>query len=152
MTDDDSGPYTVPPPMSITNITDNFRWDEFACHDGSDIPDEAKPNLRRLCANVLEVIRMEWHSPIIIISGYRSSAWNHKVGGATGSRHLLGEAADIRPVSLEIMPLFRSVIERMIATGKLPALGGYGRYPHWLHVDVRPRTGDRLARWEGKGV
>lgn len=139
--------------MSLLYVTPHFRYDEFDCHDGQDVPDEAKPNIRRLCSDLLEVIREEWSAPVLIVSGWRSKAWNFKCGGAPASHHLTGEAADIRPVSLEAMGHLRGVVERMIAGGKLPALGGFGTYKNWLHVDVRQRMASgHVARWQGKGV
>ena len=64
-------------------------------------------NLRRLCS-WLEMLRDEWNrrygegdDPIIINSGYRSEAVNKAVGGAKGSNHLTGCAADIRVAGME---------------------------------------------------
>ena len=64
-------------------------------------------NLCRLCS-WLEMLRDEWNrrygegdDPIIINSGYRSEAVNKAVGGAKGSNHLTGCAADIRVAGME---------------------------------------------------
>jgi len=76
-------------------------------------------NLKRLCG-WLEMLRDEWNrrygslipnpspkgegnsdDPIIINSGYRSEAVNKAVGGAKGSNHLTGCAADIRVADIE---------------------------------------------------
>lgn len=51
-------------------------------------------NLTRL-AVLLEQVRALVAGPITISSGYRSPALNKAVGGAAGSAHLLGLAADI---------------------------------------------------------
>ena len=63
-------------------------------------------NLRNLCENWLEDLRYsqntlysgagEKETPIIINSGYRSEEVNMKCGGAKGSNHLTGCAADIK--------------------------------------------------------
>lgn len=139
--------------MSLTHVSDHFSWQEFDCHSGEEMPDAVKPSIRRLCVEVLELIRKEWSSPIIIVSGWRSEEYNKRIGGAGQSRHVTGEAADIRPVSLEQLQFFRSTVERMIKDGRLAALGGYGVYRGWLHVDVRMRKPNgMIARWEGRGV
>jgi zinc D-Ala-D-Ala carboxypeptidase len=55
-----------------------------------------------LCCRVLEPIR-ELYGPVRILSGYRSLPLNRIVGGASGSQHTTGEAADFQlmnPVSL----------------------------------------------------
>ncbi len=64
-------------------------------------------NLRRLCG-WLEMLRDEWNrrygegdDPIVINSGYRSPQVNAAVGGAKGSNHLTGCAADIRVAGME---------------------------------------------------
>jgi uncharacterized protein YcbK (DUF882 family) len=139
--------------VSVTNITPNFAWAEFACHDGTGTPIEAQPNLRRLCGAILEPLRLQWGGPIIIISGYRSPLWNFRIHGAEKSRHVVGDAADIRPVAIDRLPSFKSMLEDMLHDGRLPQLGGLGLYEHWVHVDGRPRKADgTLARWSGIGV
>lgn len=55
--------------------------------------------LQRLVTNVLDPLREEWGAPIIVTSGYRSVKLNTAVGGARGSQHTYGQAADIRTVS-----------------------------------------------------
>ena len=75
--------------------TDHFKFEEFACPDGTAIPTEYYGNLQKLM-NQLEILR---HSlgdvPLIIRSGYRSPAYNKQVGGAGGSQHLTASAADV---------------------------------------------------------
>lgn len=55
--------------------------------------------LERLVDNVLDPLREAWGAPIIVTSGYRSPKLNAAVGGARGSQHTYGQAADIRTVS-----------------------------------------------------
>lgn len=54
-----------------------------------------RANLDALVRNVLDPLREAWGAPITVTSGYRSPQLNKAVGGATGSQHMLGEAADI---------------------------------------------------------
>jgi uncharacterized protein YcbK (DUF882 family) len=50
--------------------------------------------MRELAQHVLEPLRQRF-GPIVISSGFRSQQVNLLVGGAIGSQHLRGEAADI---------------------------------------------------------
>ena len=56
---------------------------------------EAVSNLQNLCQQVLEPLRTFAGQPVVISSGYRCHALNRAVGGAKGSQHCRGEAADI---------------------------------------------------------
>lgn len=58
--------------------------------------DTVKANLQNLIDNVLDPLREAYGKPIVINSGYRSTALNKAVGGVSGSQHLTGNAADIR--------------------------------------------------------
>ncbi len=85
-------------------LTPHFKLSEFtrsatASRLGIDntIPEALIPNLRNLCEQVLEPLRVYYGRPIIISSGYRSPPLNKAVGGVSNSQHLLGEAADIAP-------------------------------------------------------
>jgi zinc D-Ala-D-Ala carboxypeptidase len=59
-------------------------------------PDAAAlTNLKILCSEVLEPIRMHFGLPVRINSGYRSPRTNRAVGSSNTSQHRLGEAADL---------------------------------------------------------
>lgn len=88
----------------MTQLTPHFALAEFersgyARRHGIDnrVPPSLKPNLQRLCTQVLEPLREHVGEPIIITSGYRCPAVNlaPEVGGAPSSEHMTGEAADI---------------------------------------------------------
>lgn len=72
-----------------TNITANFKVKEFACKDGSDTI-----KIDDVLVGYLQKARDKFGVPIHINSGYRTSAYNKKVGGATNSYHVKGQAAD----------------------------------------------------------
>ena len=62
----------------------------------SNMPTDAHlENIKLLCEKILEPIRVHFARPIILSSGYRSSALNRAVGGSSSSQHCSGEAADI---------------------------------------------------------
>lgn len=60
---------------------------------------EERANLEALIANVLDPLREAWGKPIIVNSGFRCERLNKAVGGAAGSQHKTGEAADIEAVT-----------------------------------------------------
>ena len=105
----------------------------------------------------MEMLRDEWNrrygegdDPIIINSGYRSEAVNKAIGGAKGSNHLTGCAADIRVAGME-QALRYSVILLDISDESREDFdelllerspkGGY-----WLHFAVRPSDNRRKVR------
>lgn len=60
---------------------------------------EAVVRLQELVTEVLQPLRDAWGAPIVVNSGFRSSALNDLVGGASESQHMQGEAADIRTLN-----------------------------------------------------
>lgn len=60
---------------------------------------EIMASLERLVENVLDPLREAWGAPIVVTSGYRSPRLNAAVGGARGSQHTYGQAADIHTLS-----------------------------------------------------
>ena len=88
--------------MKTMKLTEHFTLEEFqrssvAQAHGIDntVPAQYIPTLQQLCSTILEPLRAFAGVPIVISSGYRSSALNVKVGGVYTSQHTLGEAADI---------------------------------------------------------
>lgn len=128
-----------------------FDSDEFDCHDGTDVPDELMSNLRQL-VGTLDRIRVRWGGPLAVISGYRTKAWNDRVGGAASSTHMTAEGADIRPTRGFDVQGLHNIILHMAETGDLPGLGGLGHYKGWVHVDVKKAADGHLRRWAGKGM
>lgn len=121
-------------------LSTNFSLSEFKCKDGTDVPNELLPNVQ-LLANNLQVLRDYLGEPIHINSGYRSPAYNKKVGGKQLSQHLKANAADITTKSKTPKQL-AAIIEKLIAQGKMKQ-GGLGIYPGFVHYDVRGTK----ARW-----
>ncbi len=122
-------------------LTKNFNLSEFACKDGSETPAHLIPNIQKLAEN-LQVLRDFLGCSIHINSGYRSPAYNKKIGGATFSQHVQGKAADIRTDKYTPEQVLAAV-EKLIVEGKVK-FGGVGIYNSWLHVDTR----ETKARWD----
>lgn len=73
-------------------LSTNFTSNEFDCHgSGCCSSTLINPEL----VKYLQKIREHFNAPITITSAYRCTAHNSRVGGATGSRHTKGDAADI---------------------------------------------------------
>jgi len=112
----------------------NFKLEEFACNDGTPVPEEFYDNVQELMDN-LEVIREHFEGlyPIRINSGYRTPAYNKSVGGAKNSQHLTASAADIR---ISVTPsIVQDAIEQLQKDGKIKQ-GGLGRYATFTHYDI----------------
>ena len=111
--------------------------------------------LQRLVTNVLDPLREEWGAPIIVTSGYRSVKLNTAVGGARGSQHTYGQAADIRTVSDR--PEDNRKLRDLLIKLNLPFDQLIDEYNcDWLHVSYRA-AGNRgqilSAKWvKGKTV
>ena len=114
-----------------------FGRHEFACKCGKHCdgyPVEPSEALLR----VLDAIREETGLPVYINSGIRCAQHNEAVDGANNSRHLYGDAADIRCPGKTPRELYN------IADKLLPN-GGVGIYDWGVHVDTRGAK----ARWTG---
>ena len=122
------------------NLTNNFDITEFSCNDGTPVPNELLPNVKKL-AEQLQILRDELNEPIHINSAYRHKEYNKKIGGEKNSQHLLAKAADIT-VKSKTPKQLAALIEKMINEGKLK-FGGMGIYPGFVHVDIRTQK----ARW-----
>lgn len=120
-------------------LTTNFNLNEFNKHNFT-VPTNVLRNLIELAKN-LQVLRDEVKKPIKITSGYRPAEHNAKIGGATKSRHITGQAADFK-IEGYTPKQVASIIEKLIASGKMKE-GGLGTYSTWTHFDVRGTK----ARW-----
>lgn len=108
-----------------------------------------RANLTALVENVLDPLRARWGMPIIVTSGYRSTALNKAVGGAANSQHTKGEAADIRTVSdsrTDNMKLLRCLLRSGIVFDQIICEypDAQGR-PDWIHVSFN-MAGNRKSK------
>lgn len=71
-------------------ISNHFTLSEMRCKDGSDMVLYSTELLEKL-----EDLRSYGGFTIMINSGYRTAAYNRKIGGASKSQHIEGTAADI---------------------------------------------------------
>jgi len=114
-------------------ISEHFSREEFACRCGCGFDVVDKELL-----HVLEKVRTHFNAPVSINSACRCEQHNKDVGGADGSKHKLGIAADI---------VVRGVEQSMVydyLCGYAVDKYGIGKYKSFTHIDVRKSK----ARWE----
>lgn len=137
-------------------ITEHFTWREFRSGDGVDVPPDLRDEVTELCQQlekIRERVNERWpivngDRGLVIHSGYRTKAFNAKVGGATGSQHKLGTAADIHPTGPRVdMHELAALIKGMIDDGEIlpgglkayqgPKSDGTVRETPFVHYDIR---------------
>jgi uncharacterized protein YcbK (DUF882 family) len=118
----------------------NFTLEEMRCKDGTPVPIEFENNADNVLSN-LQVLRDAIGEAIHINSGYRTPAYNAKVGGKPHSQHMQGAACDITVKSMTPKQVHKKILE-LIKAGKMHN-GGLGLYPGFVHYDVR----EKPARW-----
>lgn len=123
-------------------LTKNFLLTEFACRDGSQVPEKYHSNVIEL-ANNLQVLRDYLGETLTLNSGYRSPEYNKKIGGKPASKHMIAQAADLTCKSKTPRQL-HAIIEKLIAEKKMRQ-GGLGLYRGFCHYDIR----NTKARWVG---
>lgn len=154
-----------------TRLTPHFTLGQFLCKQTGGFPkylvlDERLPaKLERLQELILA--RDPAKPRLEIMSGYRTPAYNHRLGNAAHSAHLYGQAADVclsapnQPRALKagkrmIQTLYQIVEEMDLDFGEPAWAGGLGYYPAgpehpaFLHVDVRgmhARWGEKPSRY-----
>lgn len=145
-------PLPVPTEYSLAadgdkQITPHFKVREFRCHDGSDkilMATETVELLEKVRAFYGEAKGVE--CTIVVNSGYRTPAYNRRIGGATRSQHIAGRAVDFTvriPGGGIVSPLtVYNDIHTMRIFGHHN--GGLGRYGRFTHIDT---GADR--RWHG---
>ena len=107
----------------------------------SDPPPDLWANMVKT-AWLADQVREYLGSPIRVISGYRSPAYNSAISGASQSRHLSNDALDLQPLSTTPRKLHGALVAFREA-GLFR--GGLGLYPSFVHVDRRGENRD----WTG---
>ena len=128
------------PKTSNVSLSANFKASEFSCK-GSGCCSTVM--IDEQLVTYLQKIRDHFGKSITITSGYRCPTHNARVGGATGSRHSKGQAADI---------VIQGVAPREVAKyAESIGIKGIGLYEtskdgHFTHIDTR----DYKSFWYGQ--
>ena len=117
------------------DLSKHFSRSEFACKDGC-----GRDTIDAETLRVLEALRQHFGVPVKINSGYRCANRNKAVGGAAGSQHLYGRAADVTVEG--VGP--DSVAQHLQTT--YPGKYGIGAYRTFTHIDTRSGL---PVRWSG---
>lgn len=112
-------------------LANNFNSSEFDCK-GSGCCSETLVDQQLV--EYLQKIRNHFGKPVNISSGYRCTTHNKNIGGATGSRHAKGQAADIY-----ISGIAPAEIAKYAESLGIKGIGLYetDKDGHFVHVDTR---------------
>jgi hypothetical protein len=131
-------------------LTEHFTLEEMtrselATRKGiENAPDDVTvENLRLLCVNVLEPLRVKLGKSIHVNSGYRSVRVNQLVGGSGNSQHCKGEAADIVVEGMTAQELFDFIVSNDFPFDQI-----IQEFNAWVHISWRNpcRSQQLLAR------
>lgn len=123
-----------------TQLSENFKSSEFACQGKGCC---SKVLVDEKLVGYLQNIRDHFGSAVTITSGYRCAKHNKAVGGASGSYHTKGMAADI---------MVKGVKPEAVATyAESLGIKGIGLYEtsrdgYFVHVDTR----EKKSYWYGQ--
>jgi len=131
-------------------LSKHFVVEEFDCHDGTKVMKRDYDGLKLLCKVYLEPMRAKY-GPLTILSGYRTAAYNRKIGGASQSYHVYtihdgnDQACDIKCAKGNPTQ-WRSTLN-WLRNHKMSGKGGLGLYVRsgFCHIDLR----DYAANWRG---
>ena len=125
--------YLSYPKTSKVKLSNNFTLIEFSCQGGGCCSTTV---VNEDLVKILQKISDHFDNvPITITSGYRCPVHNRNVGGATGSRHTKGDAADIvvsGHTPREVAKYAESIGVKGIGLYETSADG------YFVHVDTRP--------------
>jgi uncharacterized protein YcbK (DUF882 family) len=119
------------------DLTRDFSRKEFACQCGCGFESISM----QLVAGLQE-LRNKVGLPVTVLSGCRCAAHNKAVGGAAGSRHTMGKAADIQIEGMTAREVYAAAMQA----------GGFRGFGvddarGFVHVDERPV----VTRWCYRG-
>lgn len=117
-------------------LTKNFTLSELTRTNTGITNNPNKEELQaiiRLTGKVLQPLRDIYGKPITVNSGFRSYAVNRAVGGARGSQHQKGEAADITVHTKEGNRELFEIIKNELEYDQLINEYDYS----WIHVSYR---------------
>ena len=114
-----------------TKLSTNFKSTEFDCHGSSCC---SSTLIEEKLVDYLQTIRSHFNKPVKVSSAYRCIKHNKAVGGATSSRHMNGQAADIY-----INGVKPAEIAKYAESIGILGIGLYetDKDGHFVHIDTR---------------
>lgn len=107
--------------------------------------EEIKRNMNELVYALLDPIRKQWGSGVMVTSGYRCPKVNSLVGGSSTSAHKYGYAADLVPVNGKLKEFKRFVymwlINNDITFDQMIDEGS------WLHIGLKSKFGKQRKQF-----
>lgn len=91
-------------------------------------------NIKILCEEILEPLRLEIGKPIHINSGYRCLKLNEKVGGVPTSQHCLGQACDFVVEGMTPYEVVKVLLELNLPYDQV------GLYDTFVHISYGERN------------
>lgn len=114
-------------------LTKNFSLAEFACVDGTPVPEELSEAVLVVAQN-LQVLRDVIGKPITIVGGYRTPTHNQKIGGDPNTHHYTASAVDIAVAGMTPKAVALAITELMAAGQMCP--GSVVFHPTFTHYDI----------------
>lgn len=135
----------------MAKLTEHFDSKEFDCNDGTKVPERYHGQLEKLCEWFLEPMRAKFGA-CRVLSGYRTDAYNARIGGALYSFHVYTDRMPRDGVAADVCfakgtPKEWGEFARRMREKHRDGQGGVGVYVHngFVHVDTR----DYEADWVG---
>ena len=120
----------------------NFTWAEALHFNGNDFRNPASPsvvlNIIKI-SKVLQQIRNRYNKPVKVTSWYRDPVTNRRVGGASQSRHMVGDAVDFYIPGIPLNQLYKELDTWWGSKGGLAV----SYKANFIHIDGR----NYKARW-----
>lgn len=128
-------------------LSPHFELGEFLAKGDTPPPESVVATLTALCQHLLEPLRVHLGTPVVVVSGYRSAAWNQRVGGAPNSQHLRGEAADLHCPGQDLVEVWKWIAASSLPFGQVILEGRSSGNPTWIHLSLgapwRPSSASR---------
>lgn len=139
-----------------TKLSKNFTLEEFlisqtATRLGIDNTPNAvvRSNLNALVNSLLQPLRDKLGKPIVVSSGYRSSALNAAIHGSKSSQHCFGEAVDFTVIGMPVLDVCKFILDSGLEFDQLIYEG------NWVHLSyskTKNRRNVLEAVFSSKGV
>jgi hypothetical protein len=131
--------------FTLAELCNSAAAKRFGINNNPD--DKVIKNLELLAKNILQPIRDHFDKAIHVVSGYRSPGLNKKVGGASNSQHLIGQAVDIDNDNTDISnaEIFNYIKENLKFDQLIWEFGN-DESPDWVHVSYSAKPRKQILR------